>query len=102
MAIEKQQDSESTTDSRVSSGAIGEALARRVIIERIRPAIDGGRFAIKRTPGEAVEVRANIFADGHDLIAAVLRDRHCDAREPWRETPMSEISPGSDEWAAGF
>src|SRR5262249_43987519 len=52
--------------------------------------------------GEAVEVHADVFADGHDVIAALLRDRHCDAQEAWRETPMSEIAPGSDEWAAGF
>ncbi|MQA30963.1 MAG: DUF3416 domain-containing protein [Luteitalea sp.] len=51
------------------------ALARRAIVERIRPQIDGGRFPIKRTIGEAVEVNAGIFADGHDVIVAVLRDR---------------------------
>src|SRR5919109_5215764 len=55
---------------------IPEALNRRVIVERIRPAIDGGRWPIKRTVGEAVQVFAAIFADGHDVIVAVLRDRH--------------------------
>jgi len=54
---------------------IPEALARRVIIERIQPEIDAGRFPIKRTPGETVAVSATIFADGHDVIAAVLCDR---------------------------
>src|SRR5206468_12251139 len=52
-----------------------DALARRVIIERIRPQIDGGRFPIKRTVGESVTVTASIFANGHDVIRAVLRDR---------------------------
>jgi starch synthase (maltosyl-transferring) len=52
-----------------------ERLARRVIIENVRPNVDGGRFPIKRTVGEAVTVTADIFADGHDLLVAVLRDR---------------------------
>src|SRR6266508_6244545 len=54
---------------------IPDRLTRRVIVERIRPEIDGGRFPIKRTVGEAVEVTADIFADGHDVVVALLRDR---------------------------
>ena len=46
---------------------------QRVIIERVEPEIDGGRFPIKRTVGESVSVEADIFADGHDVLAAVLR-----------------------------
>jgi starch synthase (maltosyl-transferring) len=56
--------------------AVPAALRRRVIVERLEPEIDGGRFPIKRTVGEPVEVTATIFADGHDVLAAVLRDRH--------------------------
>src|SRR5438552_1699663 len=51
------------------------AVVRRVVVEHVRSEIDGGRFPIKRTVGDVVEVRADIFADGHDVIAAVLRDR---------------------------
>jgi starch synthase (maltosyl-transferring) len=87
-----------------------ETLSRRVIIDRVRPRLDDGRFAIKRTPGESVEVVAEIFADGHDLIAAVLRDRGIPSPEPhipsrvppWRETPLTPGGPGSDEWTARF
>jgi starch synthase (maltosyl-transferring) len=53
-----------------------ERLTRRAIVENVRPNVDGGRFPIKRTPGETVTVAADIFADGHDVIVAVLRDRH--------------------------
>jgi starch synthase (maltosyl-transferring) len=79
---------------------IPQALARRVVVERIEPEIDGGRFPIKRTPGEFVDVAATIFADGHDVIAAILRDR----AEPgtWRETPMTLQAPGTDRWTARF
>src|ERR1700756_3852578 len=47
----------------------------RVVVEHIRPEIDGGRFPIKRTVGESVDVTATIFADGHDVLVALLRDR---------------------------
>ena len=57
----------------------GARAPRRV--ERVQPEIDGGRFPIKRTPGESVEVAATIFADGHDVIAAVLRDRPHERRD---------------------
>ena len=45
----------------------------RVIVDNVRPEIDAGRFPIKRTVGERVVVTANVFADGHDVIAALLR-----------------------------
>jgi starch synthase (maltosyl-transferring) len=48
---------------------------RRAVIENVKPEIDGGRFAIKRVVGESVTVEADIFADGHDLLRAVLKYR---------------------------
>src|SRR2546425_7642482 len=62
--------------SPVPSRDLPDTLARRVIVEQIRPQIDSGRFPIKRTVGESVTVTATIFADGHDVIGAVLRDRY--------------------------
>jgi starch synthase (maltosyl-transferring) len=53
---------------------------RRVIVEHVQPEIDGGRFPIKRTIGEAVNVKTDMFADGHDLIAGVLRYRYVGSR----------------------
>ena len=44
----------------------------RVVIARLSPEIDGGRFAIKRVLGEKVVVEADVFADGHDLVACRL------------------------------
>ena len=49
------------------------ARLRRVVIEHVRPEIDGGHFPIKRTVGEPVEVTADIHTDGHDVLSAVLR-----------------------------
>ena len=73
------------------------------MVERVRPEIDGGRFPIKRTVGEPVQVTAWIHADGHDTLAAVLRYRSVPARgkpPAWVEAPMQPL--GNDEWAAGF
>jgi starch synthase (maltosyl-transferring) len=83
------------------AGSPQERLKRRVIIERVRPQIDRGRFPIKRTVGEAVRVLTDAYADGHDLISVVLRDRPVGA-ELWRETSMRPLAPGSGEWTAAF
>jgi len=102
-------DRRQTVERRRELNGIPEALARRVIVERIRPAIDNGRWPIKRTVGEPVDVFAHIFADGHDVVAAVLRD--CcsvsanEAKPPpdaWRERQMTLVAPGTDEWTATF
>jgi len=61
--------------SHVEAAEIAEALSRRVVIDRLEPEIDGGRFPIKRAIGEPVDVVATIFADGHDVVAAMLRHR---------------------------
>src|SRR5690606_33420349 len=42
----------------------------RVVIEQVRPLVDGGRFSVKRLLGEPILVRAAIFKDGHDLLTA--------------------------------
>jgi starch synthase (maltosyl-transferring) len=79
----------------------GKNLALRVVIENIRPEVDSGRFPIKRAVGERVDVRADAFADGHDVLVAVLRHRPASQSE-WRETAMTSAGVGSDEWTASF
>ncbi|CCF85683.1 alpha-1,4-glucan--maltose-1-phosphate maltosyltransferase [Nitrolancea hollandica] len=80
-------------DERVAGGR------QRVIIEGVRPEIDGGRFAIKRTMGEKVVVEADIFTDGHEVIAAVLLHRR-EEDEAWTESPMMPL--GNDRWRGEF
>ena len=72
---------------------------RRVVIERVQPEIDGGKFPIKRTVGEHVVVEADIFADGHDALSALLQYRH-EAHQQWTDTPMEFL--GDDRWSASF
>ena len=46
-----------------------------VVIENLQPLIDGGRYPIKRIVGEDLVVEADIFKDGHDVVAAILKWR---------------------------
>ncbi|GAA4334960.1 alpha-1,4-glucan--maltose-1-phosphate maltosyltransferase [Pigmentiphaga soli] len=73
--------------------------APRVAIENVEPTVDGGRFALKRTPGQPVAVQADIFMDGHDKIAAAVLWRPADSRE-WRRAPMAHV--GNDRWQGSF
>jgi starch synthase (maltosyl-transferring) len=68
---------------------------RRVVIEDLSPSVDGGRFPIKRTVGDELEVQVDAFADGHDAIRVVLRWRPSDAQQ-WHETEMEPL--GNDRW----
>src|SRR5262249_39410835 len=71
----------------------------RVAIENVRPAIDCGRFAVKRTVGDRIVVTADVFADGHDVVRAVLKHRS-GTHQPWAELPLDEL--GNDQWRAEF
>jgi len=75
----------------------------RVVVEQVRPDVNWGRHPAKRTVGERVTVEADIIADGHDTLAAVLRVRHTapGARPgPWQESPMTLVN--NDLWTGGF
>src|SRR6058998_154955 len=65
------------------------------VIENLQPLIDGGRYPIKRIVGEDLVVEADIFKDGHDVVAAVLKWRVLGQRG-WRETPMTFVD--NDRW----
>ncbi|WP_294640438.1 alpha-1,4-glucan--maltose-1-phosphate maltosyltransferase [uncultured Aureimonas sp.] len=71
--------------------------ADRVAIEGVEPEIDGGRFAVKRAEGEPLTVTADIFSDGHEIIAAALLTRGVDDAH-WAETPFVFIA--NDRWGA--
>ncbi len=68
-------------------------------IEDVFPAIDGGRFPVKRIAGERVEVWADIYRDGHAVVAAALVWRAENDRE-WRREPMTLHS--NDRWGGTF
>jgi starch synthase (maltosyl-transferring) len=70
----------------------------RILIEDVWPEIDGGRYPAKRVVGDEVAVWADIFRDGHDVIAAVLKYAFED--EPWQETPFTFND--NDRWVVRF
>ena len=87
----------SAGDTRVALPADGR---HRVVIEDLTPSIDDGRFPIKRTPGDRVDVEADAFTDGHDLISVVLRYRRVDSGGEWRDVWMEPL--GNDRWRGSF
>ena len=78
---------------------VPERQPSRVVLENVRPEVDAGRFPVKRTLGEEVEVTADIHADGHDQLAAVLRYRR-QSEPSWTELPMQPLV--NDAWSARF
>ena len=71
--------------------------AARIVIEGVSPAVDGGLYPAKRVVGEPMEVEADIFTDGHDLIGAQVLWRAADEKE-WHRVPMTHIA--NDRWRA--
>jgi starch synthase (maltosyl-transferring) len=72
---------------------------RRAAIESVQPAVDGGRFPVKRVAGDRVVVEADVFADGHDSIACVLLYRR-EGEARWSEAPM--VFADNDRWRGEF
>jgi starch synthase (maltosyl-transferring) len=87
------------TAKRAAVASATEALAApRIAIESVTPSVDGGRFVVKRTVGEEIEIGAAIFGEGHDKIAAAVIWRAID-ETAWREAPMHPAQPaGLDLW----
>ncbi len=74
-------------------------VLRRVVIESLEPEIDGGKYPIKRTLGERVLVEADIHADGHDVLSAVVLYRP-DRESACREAVMRPLV--NDRWQGQF
>jgi starch synthase (maltosyl-transferring) len=70
---------------------------RRVVIEGVSPLVDDGRFPAKRVIGDVVQIEADILADGHDILAAVMLHRH-ESESQMTETPMVPLV--NDRWRA--
>jgi starch synthase (maltosyl-transferring) len=71
----------------------------RVVVADVTPQVDGGRYAAKASVGEDVIVGADIFREGHDKLAAVIRYRGPGDRS-WREAPL--VPDVNDRWYGAF
>jgi starch synthase (maltosyl-transferring) len=71
----------------------------RIQIEDVWPEIDGGRYPVKRSVGDEVEVWATIFRDGHESLgaAAIFRGP---GSSGWREAALRAV--GNDRWTGAF
>ncbi|HME91177.1 MAG TPA: alpha-1,4-glucan--maltose-1-phosphate maltosyltransferase [Myxococcaceae bacterium] len=74
-------------------------MAKRIgsmVIEAVEPELDCGRWAVKRVVGDLFRVQADIFKEGHDVIAAVVRWRQtapvAQASQQWSESAMRPLS----------
>ena len=71
----------------------------RIQIQRVTPQIDCGRYPVKRTEGDRVDVTALIFRDGHETLGASIRYKPAGATR-WQEAPLTPV--GNDEWSGTF
>lgn len=71
----------------------------RIIIESVKPQLDGGSFYIKRIVDQKVNVSAHVFSDGHDVMECCVKFKH-EKDKKWSEVRMSPTE--NDEWEAEF
>ena len=69
----------------------------RITIDAIRPVTPTGEFPAKAVVGERIPVSADIFRDGHDLLAARVRWRRV-GKAKWRSAPLRHVV--NDRWEA--
>lgn len=77
--------------------ASAAAAQSPVVIERVSPAVNGGAFAAKHIVGKPLVIEADIFADGHDLLAAEVLWWSADEDER-RIAKLTHIA--NDRWRA--
>jgi starch synthase (maltosyl-transferring) len=85
----------------------------RIVIESVTPQVDGGRFAVKAVVGDTVEVGADIWKNGHELLKAAVIWRKLDVAElraphvplppdlgkkGWREARLRSDYACNDRW----
>jgi starch synthase (maltosyl-transferring) len=75
----------------------------RIRIEHPAPTVDGGRWPVKRTVADTVNVSADIFRDGHEVLRAVVRWRGPGERR-WQEAPLTAVDAHHDgvRWEGAF
>jgi len=79
--------------------ASAAAAQSPVVIERVSPAVNGGAFATKHIVGKPLVIEADIFADGHDLLAAEVVWWSADEDER-RSAKLTHIA--NDRWRAAL
>jgi starch synthase (maltosyl-transferring) len=91
-----------TRGRNAQGAAADEALRRalsapRLVIERPSPCVDDGRFPSRAVVGQALSIEADVYADGHEQLAAEVLWQAPGTSE-WQRVPMQEL--GNDRWRA--
>ena len=71
----------------------------RIVIENLSPQIDCGSYFIKRIVGQTVNVAADVFSDGHDIIECCVKFKH-ESDKNWQEARM--VPQDNEQWTATF
>src|SRR5262245_32368831 len=71
----------------------------RIRVESVRPQLDCGRFPVKRTVGERVDVAATLVRDGHEIRGATAPYRQPGKRR-FQSAPLEPL--GNDIYAGAF
>ncbi len=72
---------------------------KRVIIENVKPRVNGGTFPVKRVVHDRFSVTADIFCDSHDVLSAVLKYKS-PGEDYWQRVEMEYLV--NDKWTASF
>ncbi|MCL2723181.1 MAG: alpha-1,4-glucan--maltose-1-phosphate maltosyltransferase [Polyangiaceae bacterium] len=72
---------------------------RRVVIEGVYPAVEGGRYPVKRILSDVVECSCDLLSDGHDSLAGRMLFRRS-GDHAWQSSPL--VARGNDRWSATF
>ncbi len=75
----------------------------RILVERLQPCVDCGRYPAKASVGDDVPVSADAFRDGHEVLRAVVRFRGPGQRA-WSEAPLLpyDADIGGNGFAGSF
>jgi starch synthase (maltosyl-transferring) len=79
-------------------GTVARVIGRIPVLD-VSPSVDAGRWPARAVVGEAVPVRATVFREGHDAVAATVVVTDPAGKEHSRSR-MTLLEPGLDRWGA--
>ncbi|HEX4250328.1 MAG TPA: maltotransferase domain-containing protein, partial [Pseudonocardia sp.] len=75
-------------------------MTGRLGIDDVTPAVGGGRYPSKAAVGESVPIRAVVWREGHDAVAANVVWKRLGSQGPGQHVRMVTDGVGTDAWLA--